>query len=59
MLEESGNPQGFDAKGWISRWLQEPLSALGGVRPIDLIDTMEGQNLVSTTRAQIQGGAYA
>jgi len=59
MIQESGNPEGFDALSWMSRWLQEPLPSLGGVRPMDLMDTMEGQALVSTTLAQIQGGAYA
>jgi len=59
IVQESGNAQGFDATAWMSRWLNEPLAALGGVRPIDLMDTMEGQSLVSTTLAQIQSGAYA
>jgi putative toxin-antitoxin system antitoxin component (TIGR02293 family) len=59
MIEESGEAEGFDAVGWLSRWLSEPLPALGGERPIDLMDTMEGQALVSTTLAQVQSGAYA
>ena len=59
MIQESGNPEGFDAASWMSRWLQEPLPSLGGARPIDLMDTMEGQALVSTALAQMQGGAYA
>ncbi|PPQ28126.1 type II RES/Xre toxin-antitoxin system antitoxin [Rhodopila globiformis] len=59
MIGESGNPEGFDAASWMSRWLQEPLPSLGGTRPIDLMDTMEGQALVSTALAQMQGGAYA
>jgi putative toxin-antitoxin system antitoxin component (TIGR02293 family) len=59
MIQESGDPEGFDAASWMSRWLQEPLPSLGGTRPIDLMDTMEGQALVSTALAQVQGGAYA
>lgn len=59
MLEESGSAEGFDAPGWLSRWLREPLPALGGRNPIDLLDTMEGQALVSQALAQIQSGAYA
>ncbi|WP_211259438.1 type II RES/Xre toxin-antitoxin system antitoxin [Belnapia moabensis] len=59
MIQASGNPEGFDATAWMSRWLQAPLPALGGQRPIDLMDTMEGQALVSTALAQMQGGAYA
>ena len=53
------DPDGFDARAWISQWLREPLPALGGVRPIDLIDTMEGQALVATALEQTQSGAYA
>jgi putative toxin-antitoxin system antitoxin component (TIGR02293 family) len=59
MIEESGSPEGFDAPAWLSRWLREPLPALGGAKPIDLLDTMEGQALVSQALAQIQSGAYA
>ena len=59
MLQESGNPQGFDAPAWMARWLKEPLPAFGGVRPVDLIDTMEGQALVSAALTQMQSGAYA
>jgi putative toxin-antitoxin system antitoxin component (TIGR02293 family) len=59
IVQESGNAQGFDATAWMSRWLNEPLAALGGVRPIDLMDTMEGQGVVSNALAQMQSGAYA
>lgn len=59
IVEESGDPHGFDATAWMSRWLGEPLPALGGVRPLDLLDTTEGQALVSNTLAQMQSGAYA
>jgi len=59
VIQESGNPEGFDAAAWMSRWLNNPVPALGGARPIDLMDTMEGQALVSTTLAQLQSGAYA
>ncbi|CAH2605767.1 Prs ADP-ribosylating antitoxin (plasmid) [Rhodovastum atsumiense] len=59
MMEDSGNPEGFDAAAWLSRWLTEPLPSLGGIRPVDLMDTMEGQAVVATALAQIQAGAYA
>jgi len=59
MIEESGDPGGFDAPEWLATWLREPLPALGQARPIDLLDTMEGQRMVSTALAQIQSGAYA
>ncbi len=58
IIQESGDPTGFDARAWMARWLTEPLPALGGVRPVDLIDTMEGQGLVSSALAMLQSGAY-
>jgi putative toxin-antitoxin system antitoxin component (TIGR02293 family) len=58
MIQESGDPAGFDAPAWMAHWLQEPLPAFGGARPIDMLDTMEGQSLVSTALAQVQSGAY-
>ena len=59
MIEEAGDPAGFDARAWLSRWLTEPLPALGNGRPIDFMNTMEGQSLVSQKLAQVASGAYA
>lgn len=54
-----GKPPGFDAAAWMTRWLAEPNPALGGVRPVDLLGTVEGQDRVSQLLAQIASGAYA
>ena len=59
IVEESGDPEGFDATEWLSRWLREPLSALGGEKPLSLLDTMEGQALVASMLAKVQSGAFA
>ncbi len=59
MIQDCGDPTNFDARAWMARWLTEPLPALGGVCPADLVDTMEGQGLVSAALAKIQSGAYA
>lgn len=59
MVKQSGNPEGFDAGRWVGDWLQRPLPALGGKRPAEFMDTMEGQNLVARFLAQSQSGAYA
>ena len=59
MVTESGRAEGFVSESWLSTWLMAPLPALCGGRPVDLIDTMEGQDLVSTFLAQMQSGAYA
>jgi putative toxin-antitoxin system antitoxin component (TIGR02293 family) len=59
MIQDSGDPANFDARAWMARWLAEPLPAFAGARPADLMDTMEGQGLVSAALAKIQSGAYA
>jgi putative toxin-antitoxin system antitoxin component (TIGR02293 family) len=59
IVQESGNPEGFAAAAWMSNWLDSPVPALGGMVPINILDTMEGQALLSTTLAQAQSGAYA
>jgi len=59
ILEESGDPKGFDAQAWISTWLREPLPPLGGAPPLEYLDTMEGQAMVSEALARVQSGAYA
>ncbi|QYF88215.1 DUF2384 domain-containing protein [Brevundimonas sp. PAMC22021] len=59
MVAESGDADGFDVRDWTARWLTAPAGALGGLRPMDLMDTMEGQAMVSDTLARMQSGAYA
>jgi putative toxin-antitoxin system antitoxin component (TIGR02293 family) len=59
MVEQSGNPEGFDAARWVSGWLNTPLPALGGRPPASYMDTVEGQKLVSNLLALAQSGAYA
>jgi putative toxin-antitoxin system antitoxin component (TIGR02293 family) len=59
MVKESGNPAGFNAAQWVGRWLEEPLAALGGRKPGGLMDTAEGQAIVSNVLARAQSGTYA
>lgn len=58
MVEESGDPTGFDARTWLARWMTEPVQAFGGRRPAEFMDTMEGQGLVSQALAAMQSGTY-
>lgn len=39
LVDESGDPVGFDARAWTVAWLHEPMPALGGARPLDYIAT--------------------
>ena len=59
MVEASSGAEGFDAARWVSRWLGEPLPALGGEKPADYMDTVEGQKLVTQLLAMAGSGAYA
>lgn len=59
MVEDAAEPLRFEPRAWLARWLSEPLPALGNARPIDFMNTMEGQSLVSQKLAQVAGGAYA
>jgi putative toxin-antitoxin system antitoxin component (TIGR02293 family) len=59
MVTQSGATGDFDAAKWVSRWLNEPLPALGGERPAAYMDTVEGQKLIGNLLAMIQSGAYA
>lgn len=59
MVAESGSLEGFDAARWVAAWLDQPLAALGGRRPGELMDTAEGRAIVSKLVAQMQSAAYA
>ena len=59
MVDESGDPRGFDAAKWISVWLERPLPALQGRRPGEFMDTAEGQQVVANLLAAARGGAFA
>ena len=58
IVQESGNPEGFDAGRWVAQFLDAPSPALGGRRPRDFMSTSEGRTVVSTLIAQMQSGAY-
>lgn len=59
MVAESGKPEGFDAGAWVADWLEQPVPALGGQKPAELMDTLSGQALVLDVVARMQSGAYA
>lgn len=59
MVDESGDPNGFNAPHWLAGWITKPLPALGGATPASYMDTFEGQRLVASILAMAQSGAYA
>ena len=58
-VNESGEPQDFNAARWFAKWIEQPLPALANAKPSDYLDTLTGQRLVSSLLAKIQSGAYA
>ncbi len=59
MMQESGDPEDFDVTEWFIGWALSPVPALGGVRPIEYLDTSEGRAVVSRLLTQMQSSAYA
>ena len=59
IVEESGDPCGFDAQSWTAKWLQDSVPALGGACPASYMGTLEGRMLIKSLLMQEQGGAYS
>lgn len=57
MVEQSGDPAGFDAARRVSDWLTQALPALAGAIPASYMDTFEGQKLVAELLSMSQSGA--
>lgn len=58
LVREQGDPKGFDAAKWLQGWIEQPVPALGGRKPAELLDTREGQQIVSGLLDAIRAGAY-
>ena len=59
IIQESGNPEGFDAAHWLKGWISRPLAALGNRRPEEFMDTSDGREMISQILARSQSGAYS
>lgn len=59
IVRESGNAEAFDAAAWVARWLERPVPALGGAKPGELMDTTEGQGIVSNLLQRVQHGVFS
>jgi putative toxin-antitoxin system antitoxin component (TIGR02293 family) len=58
LVSEQGRPESFDAAKWFHEWIEEPVPALGGRKPAELLDTKEGQQIVSGLLDAIRAGTY-
>ncbi len=59
IVDESGDPAGFDALAWTLQWVHAPVPALGGATPLDCMRSAEGRALVETLVLRLQSGAYS
>ena len=59
MVTESGDAVDFDPAKLLANWLDTPNHALGGDKPADYMDTIEGQRIVANLLSMMQSGAYA
>lgn len=59
MVEDSGDPTGFDAHAWLQDWLTHPVPALGNYRPLDILGRPEGLELIRSLLSCTQSGAYS
>ena len=59
MVQESGDPKGFDAAKWFGYWIQQPQAAFARKEPGELMDSSDGREAVSRLLAQMQSGTYA
>ncbi|MFN7751509.1 MAG: antitoxin Xre/MbcA/ParS toxin-binding domain-containing protein [Pseudomonadota bacterium] len=61
LVEQSTAPEaaGFDSARWLSVWLDTPQPALGGRKPVDLLDTPTGYEVVARLLGSLESGAYA
>lgn len=58
MLGEQAAPNGIEAGKWFYKWAEDPIPALGGKAPVELLDTKEGQQVVATLLGAIGAGTY-
>ena len=59
LVDESGEPLGFDARAWLDQWLLELAPALGHRRPLDVLSEPGGLDLVRNFLQRAQSGAYS
>jgi uncharacterized protein (DUF2384 family) len=50
--------EAFDTAAWLDRWIQLPQPALGGRRPAELMDSVEGFRAVARTLGAIESGVF-
>jgi uncharacterized protein (DUF2384 family) len=58
MVQQSAQCSEFDSSQWLVDWLDEPLPALGGRRPLHVLQERGGFDAVYAVLARMESGAY-
>lgn len=58
IVDESGQPIGFDARSWLDHWLMVVVPALGDRRPLDVLNEPDGLDVVSSLLLRAQSSAF-
>ena len=58
VMTEPADDAGFNAAQWVANWIEQPLPALGGRRPVEFLGTASGFLLVSNVLRTMESGAY-
>ena len=58
IVDESGEPIGFDARSWLDHWLMVVVPSLGDRRPLDVLNEPDGLEVVSGLLLRAQSSAY-
>ena len=59
MVNESGEPTGFDARSWLGHWLTGVVTALGDRRPLDVLNEPGGLEVLRSLLLQAQYGTFS
>lgn len=60
MVRASGQAgDDFNAARWFAGWMAQPVAALGGLCPQELLDTADGREALATLLLQMRSGVYA
>jgi len=59
IVQESGDPKGFNAAAWLNQWLATPCPALNSAIPYEYLKTLSGRKQLAVLLSRMQSGAYS
>lgn len=54
----AGDALAFDAEAWVRVWIETPVPALGGRRPVEVLSTPDGRDTVFGVLGAMESGAF-